>query len=125
IIQGETQDFILGEDIKKEYELKEKINNSFISIFEKDLVDILKKDYQISKIKTNFDSLIQDKKILGYISDIANSRSRGKKIDREDFIKTIHEFDLNDKPDYDEGKLKFFIDDFARDDSIIRALSSY
>ncbi|HAT2784275.1 TPA: ATP-binding cassette domain-containing protein, partial [Citrobacter koseri] len=29
IIQGETQDFILGEDIKKEYELKEKINNSF------------------------------------------------------------------------------------------------
>ncbi|HEM7962177.1 TPA: hypothetical protein U2L47_002320 [Citrobacter koseri] len=125
IIQGETQDFILGEDIKKEYELKEKINNSFITIFEKDLVDILKKDYQISKIKTNFDSLIQDKKILGYISDIANSRSRGKKIDREDFIKTIHEFDLNDKPDYDEGKLKFFIDDFARDDSIIRALSSY
>jgi len=125
IIQGETQDFILGEDIKKEYELKEKINNSFTTIFEKELVDILKKDYQISKVKTHFDSLIQDEKILEYISDIANNRSRGKKINREDFINTIHAFKLDEKPNYDKDKLKFFIDDFAKDDSIIRALSGY
>ncbi|TBT47362.1 ATP-binding cassette domain-containing protein [Vibrio parahaemolyticus] len=79
VIQGETQDFILGENIKKEYELKEKLNNSFSFLFEKELVDLLKKNYQISKMNTNFDELILDGDIRGYISDIANSRSRGKK----------------------------------------------
>ncbi|ENB2044979.1 MULTISPECIES: ATP-binding cassette domain-containing protein [Vibrio harveyi group] len=125
VIQGETQDFILGDNIKKEYELKEKLNNSFSLIFEKELVDILKKKYQIAKIETNFNDLILDKELLNYIKDIANSRSRGKKINRENFIDKVYGFKIEDKPDYDEGKLKFFIDDFAKNDSIIRALSNY
>ncbi|EGR0623567.1 TPA: hypothetical protein ACN33E_000759 [Vibrio parahaemolyticus] len=125
VIQGETQDFILGENIKKEYELKEKLNNSFSFLFEKELVDLLKKNYQISKMHTNFDELILDGDIRGYISDIANSRSRGKKIDREKFIDTVYGYELPEKPDYEELKLRFFIEDFARDDSIIRALSNY
>lgn len=125
IIQGETQDFILGEDIKKEYELKEKMNGSFSLLFEKELVDILKREYQISKINTNFDDLILDKKIFGYISDIANTRSKGKKIKRDEFIDTVYKLQLTDKPEYDKEKMRFFIEDFSKNDSIIRALSSY
>ncbi|MDN4719379.1 hypothetical protein QYZ43_20085 [Vibrio parahaemolyticus] len=86
---------------------------------------ILKKNYQIAKTSTHFDELILDKDLLSYISDIANSRSRGKKINREDFINTVYGYQLEENPDYEEAKLKFFIDDFSKNDSIIRALSNY
>ncbi|MEZ8295130.1 hypothetical protein AB6D11_14905 [Vibrio splendidus] len=125
VIQGETQDFILGDDIKREYQLKEKLNDSFSLLFEKELVGILKKNYQIAKMSTNFDELILDKDLLGYIADIANSRSRGKKIDRKNFIDKVYGYQLAETPDYDEAKLRFFIEDFAKNDSIIRALSNY
>ena len=125
VIQGETQDFILGDDIKREYQLKQKLNDSFYSLLEKELVGILKKNYQIAKMSTNFDELILDKDLLGFIADIANSRSRGKKINRKNFIDTVYGYHLIDKPDYDEAKLRFFIEDFANNDSIIRALSNY
>ncbi|TBT47361.1 hypothetical protein D5E78_22380 [Vibrio parahaemolyticus] len=37
----------------------------------------------------------------------------------------MYGYELPEKPDYEELKLRFFIEDFARDDSIIRALSNY
>lgn len=43
IIEGETQDFILGDNIKREYELKTKIEESYLSLFKKTLPSILKK----------------------------------------------------------------------------------
>lgn len=125
VIKGETQDFILGDNIRKEYELKEKLNELYSLLFEKELVDLLKKKYQIAKINTHFDQLILDKELLAYISDIANTRSKGKKINREEFIYKVYNYKLEDKPEYDEAKLKFFIEDFSADDSIIRTLSNY
>ncbi|HEY3987033.1 AAA family ATPase [Cedecea sp.] len=125
IIQGETQDFILGENIKREYEVKEKINSGFSSLFKVELVDLLKKNYKITKTKTKFDDVILDKKILSYISDIANSQSRGSKIVRDDFINTIYNIDITDSPEYEQDKLRFFIEDYAENDSIIRTLSNY
>lgn len=125
IIQGETQDFILGENIKKEYELKEKLNAAFSFLFENELVNLLKKKYQISKIKTHFDELILDKEVRYFIADIANSKSKGKKILREEFISVVYGIHVADEPEYDNEKLKFFIEDFSKDDSIIRALSNY
>lgn len=125
VIKGETQDFILGDNIRKEYELKERLNDIYSSIFEKDLVELLKKNYQIAKINTHFDELILDKELFSYISDIANTRSKGKKINREEFIEKVYSQNLEDSPEYDKEKLKFFIEDFATDDSIIRSLSNY
>lgn len=66
VIKGETQDFILGDNIRKEYELKEKLNELYSLLFEKELVDLLKKKYQIAKINTHFDQLILDKELLAY-----------------------------------------------------------
>ncbi|WP_272518071.1 MULTISPECIES: AAA family ATPase [unclassified Providencia] len=125
IIQGETQDFILGEDIRKEYELKENLNAAFSFLFEDELVNLLKKKYQISKIKTHFDELILDKEVRTFIADIANSKSRGKKIPREEFISVVYGVKVDSEPEYDNEKLKFFIEDYSKDGSIIRALSSY
>ncbi|HDX9010166.1 TPA: ATP-binding cassette domain-containing protein, partial [Aeromonas dhakensis] len=58
LIQGETQDFILGDNIRREYELKERLNSNFSTLFEKNLVSLLKSKYGISTKKSFFDELI-------------------------------------------------------------------
>ena len=49
IIQGETEEFLLGDDIRKEFELKKKIDNEIAEVFENKLPKILKDNFNISK----------------------------------------------------------------------------
>ncbi|MFQ2573511.1 AAA family ATPase [Aeromonas caviae] len=125
LIQGETQDFILGDNIRREYELKERLNSNFSTLFEKDLVSLLKNKYGISTKNSFFDELILDKSYLSYISDIANNRSKGKAIDRLDFIKKIYEEKDFSEIVFDEEKLKYFVIDYGEKESAIRAVISY
>lgn len=125
LIQGETQDFILGDNIRREYELKEGLNSNFSTLFEKDLVSLLKSKYGISTKSSVFDELILDKSYLSYISDIANNRSKGKAIDRLDFIKKIYEEEAFSEIVFDEEKLQYFVIDYGEKESAIRAVISY
>ena len=125
IIEGNTQDFILGNEIKREYELKEQINNSFNELFTNKLVKMLKVKYGISTKKSNFDDLVLDSDYLGYISDIANTRQKGKGIDRESFIEKVYsEEDLLDV-EFNEQKLQFFINDYGDKNSTIKSIINY
>ncbi|MCK4690337.1 MAG: hypothetical protein KAT20_00905 [Desulfuromonadales bacterium] len=45
IIQGSTEDFILGDNIKREYELKGKLEADFKNLFEAILIPGLKKEF--------------------------------------------------------------------------------
>ncbi|PMM20521.1 AAA family ATPase [Vibrio lentus] len=125
-IEGETQDFILGDNIKREYELRERINNNFKSLFEKDLVKLLKSKFGIGTKSSCFDEIILDKYYLKVISDIANSRSKGKTIDREDFIEKIYsEEDLLGEIELDKNKFEYFVKDFSDKESTIRTIIAY
>lgn len=119
LIIGETQDFILGENIKREYELKSELDSSFDSLFKNDLPAKLK-ILNITKKNTNFDEIINNKTILSYISDIANNKSKGEKTNREEFLLTIKNLKVQESNAYDESKLLFFIQDFGASDSIIK-----
>lgn len=125
LIKGETQDFILGDNIKREYELKERLNSNFSTIFEKDLVSLLKSKYGISTKKSVFDDFILDKIYLSFISDIANNRSKGKGIDRLEFIEKIYEEKDFSEIVFDEEKLKYFVKDYGEKKSAIKAVISY
>ncbi|EPM5498489.1 ATP-binding cassette domain-containing protein [Vibrio fluvialis] len=125
LIQGETQDFILGDHIKREYELKERINNNFKQLFEKDIVQMLKSKYGISTKNSQFDSIVLDKTYLKFISDIANKNSKGKLIDREEFINTVYGEGEFEEIDSDKNKFDYFVKDFGDKDSTIRAIISY
>ena len=87
IIQGETEEFLLGDDVRKEFELKKEIDKEISEIFINKLPKILKDTYNISKIKSALINLIEDVDLKKYISDIANNKSRGKEIDIEAFSK--------------------------------------
>ena len=125
LIQGETQDFILGDDIKREYELKERLNYSFECLFEKSLNKSLKSKFSISKKSTEFDKLFLDEDYLKFVSDIANNKSKGSQINKDEFIDKIYS-EVNDlELEYDSVKLDYFISDYKEKKSTIRAIISY
>lgn len=123
IIVGSTEDFILGDNIKREYELKKNIEDGFESLFKNIIPNGLKTSFGIAKTSTYFDELILNTELRTIISDIANSRSKGKKTDRGHFLNVIgslvSEIDENDYP-----KMQSFINDYKLDESIIRKFLS-
>jgi hypothetical protein len=86
IIAGSTEEFILGDNIRREYELKQLLDEGFEILFRSTLVNGLRSIFGIAKKNTKFDGLISHPSIKQYTSDIANNKSKGKCIDREEFI---------------------------------------
>jgi len=89
VIEGDTQDFILGDNVKKEYELKKRIESGFKTLFDGKIISGLKGIFGISTKKSQFDRFFTDKTLLEYISDLANTRSKGKSIDRNGFLNLL------------------------------------
>lgn len=124
IIAGSTEDFILGDNIKREYELKAFLDLGFKTLFENTIGGVLKSQYGISKVKTPFGSIVKDQNIKEYISDISNKNSKGSKIDKAKFIKTISSMKPIEVPSYSNEKLQFVISDYKSEDSLIRNILS-
>ncbi len=78
IIRGETEDFVLGDNIRREYELKESIENNFKQIFQS-LNQSLRNQYKITKQSSPLLKLIDNENINKFIADIINNQSKGKK----------------------------------------------
>ena len=72
LFEGSTEDFILGDNIKREYELKRNLDQGFDQLFKNVLVSELKNNFGIGKKNTPFDEIITNPKIREYVSDIAN-----------------------------------------------------
>lgn len=121
IIKGDTEDFILGDNIRREYELKESIENSFQQIFQ-NLNHVYKNQYKITKKTSPLLKLLDEGNIRNFIADIINNQSKGSKIDQNRFINEIKENELEEIPEYDETKMSYFINDFKENDSVINKI---
>lgn len=119
IIKGDANDFLLGEDILKEIKLKKQIESDRKKIFEITLNQKLKTDYSISKIGSNLLKNIIDSKMNEFITNIVNSKSKGRKIDITDFIQFIDSLTLESIGEFDENKMNFLKKDFEETHSII------
>ncbi|MCD8059433.1 MAG: ATP-binding protein [Bacteroides fragilis] len=93
IIPGETADYLIGDDIQREYRLRDQVNRGFMKAFETVVPDALKKDYKITKIGDFLLSILQfrDEKAYEYLKNIVNKRRRGKDIDRSEFLSYIRD----------------------------------
>jgi len=119
IIAGNTDDFILGDNIKRENELKKQLEKGFNDLYNF-LINELKTTFGISTKSSPFEKFITNKSVVNYINDLANKNQKGKNIDREEFLNTINSMKIIKIPNYDEVKLKYFIDDVKKlKDSII------
>lgn len=113
VIPGETSDYLIGQDIQREYRLRKKVNQAFEQAFKQDIPQALKNEYKVSKVNDYFLSVLQERntEAYAYLRDIVNQRSRGAEIDRAAFMAFIR------NPDnqanllvLEEGKKKFVVD---------------
>lgn len=121
IVPGKTEDFLLGDNIRREFELKENIDSEFERLFKTDFPTKLKDEYLLSKVTNLILNKISNIKLREYVKDIVNNRSRGDKIDREEFLYTIYyleEVKLT-LDEIKENKLKFLFANYLDKHSLI------
>ena len=118
IIAGETSDFLIGDNIKKEYELEkqvsltlEKIRNGFCSE--------IKNNFSITSSSSVLIDLIKDMGIKSLVKDLSNSRSKGANYDAEKLISVFSKLTEKEVPNYTEEKLKCLIEDLLSKNSIL------
>lgn len=106
IIEGEETDFLIGDNIRKEYELKTKLDDSFMRTFD-GLNKIYKNEYGIKKVSSKVFSYIKDSKLSAFLKDIVNQKNKGKRLDYEEVINYIKHSTIVNIQDYEEEKLNF------------------
>lgn len=116
IIAGETSDYFIGDNIKRECELKKYIDLEFNKLFKTTIPKILKEKFFISSGKNEIINYISDTHIKAFVKDIVNKQSKGSNIDIKSFIDKIEkmalidEFDITDVVEEYEYVKKNFVD---------------
>lgn len=111
VIKGETSDYLIGREIRREYYLKKEIANEFKTAFNELNLDY-KNNYKITKVTDYFLNILQQKNFAAYnfIRNIVKKQSKGKEIDKEQFIAYVR--DVQNRPrlaDVEENKKQFII----------------
>lgn len=121
IIVGETKDFFLGDDIKREFELQKLLTDARIQVIS-DIISKLKSNHGISAANSPLLNLITDGDIADIVKDIVNNKSKGGKFETEDICGKFAAIPLvnQDVSDVQQARLTFLKSDYASKDSIIQ-----
>lgn len=119
IILGETKDFLLGDDIKKEFELREYIENEYNRLCTES-ISILKGNYRVSSSSSkSIDCFSEWVNIQNIIKDLMNNRSKGSKTGVDTYILEFEKYSQITTPDYEKDKLDYIISDLAEKNPLI------
>lgn len=117
IIHGDTADYLIGQNIKREYDLIKIVNDGFTNLFGNTLSQKLKEIYSVSK---KGDYLVKkvcsmDTEAGRYIESIVNRSKKGQDINRDDFVNYVTTKITQNANIEDEEKRKFITDDCANE----------
>lgn len=119
IIQGETKDFLLGDDIKKEFELQEYIANEYNRLCTES-ISSLKSNYSVSSSSSkSIDCFSEWTSIQNIIKDLMNNRSKGSKTGVDTYISELEKHTQITIPDYEQAKLDYIISDLSEKNPLI------
>lgn len=116
VIKGDTSDYLIGADIRREYELKKRIADGFTEAFSQKIPKYMKDEFKLSKVSDTILLKIKedDKQAYEYLRDIISTRSRGAGIEREQFIQYISDTSHKRSVEkLDADKRNFIINDLA------------
>lgn len=119
IIQGETEEFFLGDNIAKERKLKLQCESELQKIVI-DIKDRIKEKYNFKYKKTKFFEKIKNQNLKVFLKDMIFSKNIlqikdiGKLLN---FYQEISEININSE--YDSEKYKYFINDISKDENSI------
>jgi ABC-type lipoprotein export system ATPase subunit len=122
IIAGEMEDFILGDNIKREYELKDRMENGFEQLYS-NIITELKSKFGISTKESPFHDFIENVSIKSYVSDLANTKAKGKNIKRNDFLETLGNLEELVVLEYKEEVFNYFVNDIKSKTSVLKEIS--
>lgn len=119
IIKGETKDFLLGDDIKKEFELQKYIENEYNRLCTES-ISILKGNYSVSSSSSkSIDCFSEWVNIQNIIKDLMNNRSKGSKIGVDTYISEFERHSQMTTPYYEQDKLDYIISDLSEKNPLI------
>lgn len=128
VVRGKETDYLVGQQIRREYELRDRINIAFKSAFDS-LNNKYKTDFKVSKVGdyllTQIGALRKEPypQAFRYLRSIVNIREHGKNIDRGEFVAFISE--VSNRPnliELDTDKRIFVINDLAGRVKIVKTL---
>lgn len=124
IIQGETKDFLLGDNIRKEFELQKYIEQEYNRLCN-DSISILKNNYNISSGRSKsiecFSALAS---VQNIIKDLMNNKSKGSKIGVDKYISELDKYTEITIPEFEQEKLDYVISDLSENNSLIVEIES-
>lgn len=124
IIQGETKDFLLGDDIKKEFELQEYIANEYNRLCTES-ISILKSNYSVySSSSKSIDCFSEWTSIQNIIKDLMNNRTKGSKTSVDTYILELEKHTQITIPDYEQDKLDYIISDLSEMNPLIAEIET-
>lgn len=118
IIQGTTRDFFLGEDIQREFALKDTIEGNRKVIID-NIISLLKTKYKISSGSSQLIKKITDPVIASFVGKVANSKNKAQSYSDEDLIQLFANIIKEESPEYDPAKMQFLFEDISGKNSII------
>lgn len=123
IIEGKTDDFVLGDNVRREIELRGLIDNEFTKLRES-LTSSLKENFGISTKTNKLIDYIDNPKLADFTRALANRLSKGGKINIDEFIKVVGQLALLPIPKVDEIKFKYFVNDFGSEKSVLSQIKN-
>lgn len=120
IIVGETKDFFLGDNIKREFELQKLLADARVSIVG-DIVSKLKTNHNISAMSSPLLAFLTNVEIAEIVKDIVNNKSKGAKFETETIITKFAAIPLvhQDISEEQQAKLTFLKSDYSAKNSIL------
>lgn len=119
VVRGKETDYLVGQQIRREYELRDRINVTFETAYSA-LAGKFKSEYKVSKVGDYLLSkigLIQKqpyKSAFTFLRSIVNNREHGKNIDKDSFVEFIRNTDISVHfEELDNDKVAWVIDDCA------------
>lgn len=117
-------DYVLGSQINKEIELREKIENIVANI-KGQLISYIKDEYGIKTKTNNLCNFVEDDNFKKFINSIANNRDKGKDYDAEKILKLVNDLKIEDKIEQFNEKFNYIKSNLENSNSIVKAIIEF
>lgn len=111
IIEGDSSDFILGDNISLEMQLSNWINEK-TSLSYEIAKNKLRNEVNITKKSDDKIRWIQNDKIKEIVEKIANSRAKYESLDVNELISVCSNLEILQMNNYEEDKLRYFVENY-------------
>lgn len=124
IISGSPKDFLLGDNIRREFELQEYIKIEYLRLCT-EVISMLKRTYMISSSSSKaIECFTNETQIYSLVKDLMNNRSKGNKVGIDGYISAMELYKNIVVGEFEEEKLNFLIAELSEKDSLIEEIES-